>query len=818
MSRGDLPTGCVTFLFTDVEGSTRLLEAIGEARYAEALAGHRATLREAFTGHGGVEVDTQGDAFFYVFADANEAVAAAAQGQQALADGPIRVRMGLHTGEPVLTEEGYVGREVHRGARIAAAGHGGQVLLSRETRELVQVEATDLGEHRVKDFTEPAWIFQLGSRRFPPLKTISNTNLPRPASRLIGREKEVAEVVSLLRAGGRFLTLTGPGGSGKTRLAIEAASDVVGEFKNGVFWVGLAALLDAALVLERVAETVGAKNGLAEHVGDRDMLLLLDNFEQVVEAAPELAALVEACPHLSVLVTSREVLRVRGEVEYAVPPLAGPEAVQLFCTRSGLAADQAIAELCRHLDNLPLAVELAAARTSVLSPTQIQQRLSKRLDQLKGGRDAEARQRTLRAAIAWSHDLLAAAEQGLFARLAVFAGGCTLDAAEAVVDADLDALQSLVDKSLLQHSDERFWMLETIREFALERLDASGDAEALRRAHAEHFLAVAEEAEPAILGVDPQAWLDRMERDHDNLRAALDWLESTGDIQAALQLAGTVWEFWCLRGHASEGWRRLEHLLELDHRPTLARAKALTGSTHLSSIAGADDDTYAQRAEQAVTLHRELGDAWGIAYAEFMYAARLRQIGDSATAAPLLEQSVRRLHEVGDDHHVLQARRFLAGAYKTLGDHERFRVIYEENLQRARAIGDAENEAWALESLAAVATEHGQHREALTMLEQAHHLARNSGIAGAIDMNLVRFGHTLASANKADAAVRVLALAEAIHQEHPWTYEGWLLAMRAEAMERSHAQLDETEFAAAWEAGRHLSIEDAVALALTALD
>jgi class 3 adenylate cyclase len=457
--RSDLPSGTVTFLFTDVEGSTALLHELGPESYATALAEHRRIVREAVTARGGVEVDTQGDAFFVAFPTAAGALAAAEEILHGLAGGLISIRMGLHTGRAHVTGEGYVGRDVNLGARIAAAGHGGQVLLSKETSELVEAELTDLGEHRLKDFDEPVWIFQVGTDQFPPLKTISNTNLPRPASSFVGRESEVAEIATLIREGTRLLTLTGPGGSGKTRLAIAAATELVPEHRNGVFWVGLATLRDPALVVETIAQTLGAKEGLTDHVGERELLLLLDNLEQVVEAAPELAAVLEACPNLKLLVTSRELLRVRGEVEYPVPPLAEREAVELFRERSRREPDETIAELCRRLDNLPLAVELAAARTSVLSPGQILERLAQRLDLLKGGRDAEARQQTLRATIAWSHDLLNDSEQRLFARLAVFAGGCALESAEQVAQADLDVLQSLVDKSLVRQTRERFWML-----------------------------------------------------------------------------------------------------------------------------------------------------------------------------------------------------------------------------------------------------------------------------------------------------------------------------------------------------------------------
>jgi predicted ATPase len=361
-------------------------------------------------------------------------------------------------------------------------------VLSAATRALVDGDLTELGEHRLKDFSEPIPLFQLGSDRFPPLKTVSNTNLPRPASSFVGRQRERDELVALLRNGTRLLTLSGPGGSGKTRLAIEAASELVPAFKAGVFWVGLAPLRDPALVSETIAQTLGADDSLPEHIAERELLLLLDNFERVVAAAPELGRLLESCPNLKLLVTSRERLRIGGEVDYPVPPLAAPEAVELFCARSQLERDDVIEELCRRLDALPLAIELAAARTGVLSPAQILERLSQRLDLLKGGRDAEARQRTLRATIEWSHELLDDRERALFTRLAVFRGGCTLDAAEQVADAELDTLQSLIDKSLLRRANERFWMLETIREYARERLAESGVEPGLRRRHADYFL------------------------------------------------------------------------------------------------------------------------------------------------------------------------------------------------------------------------------------------------------------------------------------------------------------------------------------------
>jgi predicted ATPase/class 3 adenylate cyclase len=515
----DLPIGTVTFLFTDIEGSTKLLHELGAEAYADALAEHRRLLREAFDRHGGVEVDTQGDAFFYAFPTAPGALAAAAEGRDALAAGPIRVRMGIHTGTPHVGEEGYVGADVHRAARIAAVAHGGQVVVSAPTASLVEDVLVDLGEHRLKDLSAPERIFQLGGSDFPALKSLFRTNLPVPTTPFLGRERELIEVAGLLgRPDVRLLTLTGPGGTGKTRLASQAAGLASDLYPHGVWWVPLAPLRDPALVLETAGHVLGAKNGLVEHIGDKSLLLLLDNFEQVVEAAADLAGVLTSCPNVELLVTSREPLHVAAEQEYAVPPFVHEEGVGFFLVRAravkpGFEPDDAVSEICRRLDDLPLALELAAARVKALSSAQILARLEQRLPLLTGGaRDLPERQRTLRGAIEWSYDLLSEGEQRLFARLAVFRGGCTLEAAEGVADADLDTLQSLVDKSLLRHTDERYSTLETIREYAGERLEESGGADEIARRHAEHFLELAEEAEPHLQSGDPTLWLERLER------------------------------------------------------------------------------------------------------------------------------------------------------------------------------------------------------------------------------------------------------------------------------------------------------------------
>src|SRR5262245_49802445 len=492
----ELPSGTVTFLFSDIEGSTSLLRELGDA-YAEALAEHRDVMRAAFSEHDGVEVDTQGDAFFAAFPRASDAVSAAAEIQSRLAPGPIRVRIGVHTGEPQITDEGYVGLDVHRGARVCAAGHGGQVLLSQTTRDLVDVETSDLGEHRLKDLLEPQRLFQLGTEEFAPLKTLDWTNLPVQTTPLIGRARELAEAGALLREK-RLVTVVGPPGAGKTRLALQLAAEAVDEFEN-VWWVGLQEIRDAALVEPTIASTVGAKSELADYLRDRDALLLLDNVEQLLDFAPRLAELLGASRGLKVLTTSREPLRLTLEQQYPVPPLPEDDAASLFAERArsvrpDFAANGAVAEICRRLDGLPLAIELAAALVRLLPPDVLLERLEQRLALLTGGaRDLPERQKTLRATIEWSYELLDAQEQKLMARLSVFSGGWSLEAAEAVCEAQIEALASLVDKSLSREQHGRFSMLETIREFGLERLaelDPSGET---RRRHAAYFLAAAEE-------------------------------------------------------------------------------------------------------------------------------------------------------------------------------------------------------------------------------------------------------------------------------------------------------------------------------------
>jgi predicted ATPase len=639
-----LPHGTVTFVFTDIEGSTRLLHELGAERYADALAEHRRVLREVFARCGGVEVDTQGDAFFYSFPTVPAALEAACEGQEELADGPVAVRMGVHTGTPVVTSEGYVGEDVHRAARIGACGHGGQVLVSATAAALaVDHSLRDLGEHRLKDLSAPERIYQLGASEFPPLKTLYQTNLPIPATPFLGRKNELRQVAALLaREDVRLLTLTGSGGTGKTRLALQAAGRVSDRYPNGVWWVPLAPLRDPELVAPTTAQVLGAAAGLAEHIGEKRMLLLLDNFEHLVEAGSVLAELLEVCPRLDILVTSRERLRLAAEQEYAVPPFEEADGISFFYSRAravqpGFQVDESVPEICRRLDHLPLALDLAAVRVKTLTAGQILARLEQRLPLLTGGaRDLPERQRTLRATIEWSHDLLDDDNERLFRRLSVFRGGCTLDAAEFVAGAELETLGSLVDKSLLRHTAERFWMLESIREYAAERLEESGEARELRERHAEHFLAL---AGSAGLSLEPQGKQDFALFAHelDNARAALDWWFEA-DPTRALELATALEMLWTTIDPA-EGMGWFELLLDkAADAPLELRARALLAYASTTHPTG--DDALPERLyQESLEAFRQVGDERGVAILLFRLGNNAFYRGENERAHRLAEES-----------------------------------------------------------------------------------------------------------------------------------------------------------------------------------
>ena len=587
---------------------------------------------------------------------------------------------------------------------------------------------------------------------------------------------------------------------------------LVPEYKAGVFWVGLAPLRDPALVTATIAQTLGAQDGLKEHVGERELLLLLDNLEQVVEAAPELASLVEACPNLKLLCTSRELLRVRGEVEYPVLPLAEPEAVVLFCARARLEPTDEINLLCRRLDSLPLALELAAARVKALSVAQILERVSGHLDLLRGGRDADPRQQTLRATIEWSYELLSEEERRIYAHLSVFAGGCTLEAAQEVSGADIDTLQSLVEKSLLRFTSDRYWMLETIREYAAEKLEDSGESEELQRRHADWFVALAEEAEPHLTG-SPKEWLERLRPEQGNVRAALDRFEAAGDTQLVLRLAGAFAPFWYFDGgHSSEALDRLERVLAADGSSTAARARALNAAGGFAAEAGA----YVKAArwqDEALALHRKLGDRWGATYSTFGLGYVAAAQRDWANARSRFEDSVEVFRELGDEHFTLLATQNLAWMCEELGDMDRGSALREEVLVLARAADNQRMEAMALQGLAFHAWEAGRFEDALSLIAAGYRIHADLGerdmIAGAIS----RLARVHAAAGRPLTAAQLLSSSEA-YDELGESSIPWIRDLNAETLAMIRAQLDEASLERAWQEGRTMTPDEAIALGL----
>ena len=732
MRMRQLPSGTVTFLFTDIEGSTRLLQELGGG-YTEVLADHRRALREACERFGGVEVDTQGDALFVAFARASDAASAALDGQRALSNGRVRVRMGLHTGEPVVTEEGYVGIDVHHGARVMSAGHGGQVLLSQTTRDLLDSSFAlrDLGEHRLKDLTAPQRLYQLGDGDFPPLKTLHQTNLPVTVTPLIGRQRELDELALELRVH-RLVTLVGPGGTGKTRLALQAAADAVEDFEHGVWWAPLAPVTDPKRVETAIAAAVGADGPLEGHFRAQRALLLLDNFEQIVAGARRITALLAAAPHVRVLVTSREPLRIQGERRYAVDPLEQTDALALFIERAraveaGFAADGDVAEICRRLDGLPLALELAAARIGVLAPAELLARLDRALPLLTGGtRDAPDRQRTLRATIEWSYDLLTEEERRLFANLAVFAGGFTLDAAEGVCGAGLDVLQSLVDKSLVRRrwGSDRFLMLETVRQYAIERFEESHERDAVRRRHAEFFLAVGESTNLAVENFERGARFEVAFADQENFRAALAWAIANGESIFGLRLATALENFW-VSHDPREGMRWFGALFEIaDERASQIRGSALRAFGGASDIAG-EQELARELYESGLAVFDELGDEVGRARLLHRVALNAMRRGELELATELAEQSLELHVKVGNRFGEAEAVGALGAIARDRGDDERAFELMERSASITQEIGIV---WWVMGmrlelaqlDLAAGRTEEGEQRarQALRMAEE----------------------------------------------------------------------------------------------------
>jgi predicted ATPase/class 3 adenylate cyclase len=818
--RAELPTGTVTFLFTDIEGSTRLLDELGAETYADLLAEHRRVIRDACSTEGGIEVDTQGDAFFFAFPTAPGALAAALSFNEALSTGHLRVRTGIHTGTPLVADEGYVGHDVHRAARISAAAHGGQVVLSATTAALVDsgFDLSDLGEHRFKDLAAAERVFQLGDASFPALKSLFRTNLPIPANPLVGRKKEILDVRRLLGNGSRLVTITGPGGVGKTRFALAAASEASDHFHDGVWFVDLSPVRDPALVAPTIAHAVEAEGDLAQHLQDTSSLLVIDNFEQVIPAARDLALLLGACPNIRVLATSREPLRISYEREYALDPLPEAPAVELFRHRAAAAAPDATfayalaAEICSRLDRLPLAIELAAARSRIFEPDDLLARLERRLPVLvTRARDVTERQQTLYSTIAWSYELLGEEEARVFRALAVFRGGATLDAIEVVTGAGADIVESLVDKSLLRRRRGRLIMLETIREFAVEELERADETATVRDAHAAYYLELAESANLNAGRLRPGGQrLDIAIVDQDNIRRALDWAIESGGLETALRLLAAMEQFWVVND-PSEGIRRHAAVVDLDGSvdPRL-RAEALRSYGSSADIAGRPALAF-ELYERSLAIFDELGDAHGRAVLLHRFGIHAMLHGDLARARDLIGES-HALHEShGDVWGLAQTVGTLGAIARDEGDLEQAVTLVGESARLAEEVGVRWWHAGMVLELAALSLEADKVDDAFEKARAGLELARQLHDYGG---RVLGVGVLACVAGVRRDPERAGRLWGAIQDDEVRAPLGGWPRHRAGCEARLVAACGGPALDAAVATGRHLSLEEAVALAL----
>jgi len=902
-ARRELPSGTVTFAFTDIEGSTKLAHELGTERWADVLTQHAGIVRAAVAANDGVEVRTEGDSFFLAFRSARAAVAAAADTQRSLArqqwahGAKVRVRIGMHTGEnarPGTPESGadYIGYDVHRAARVAAAGHGGQVVVSSTTRTLlgdalpVGVTLRDLGEHRLKDMSQPDRLYQVVVEglpdAFPKLRTleVAPHNLPVQLTSFIGRKAEIAEARRLL-AGTRLLTLLGPGGTGKSRLSLELAAQVMDTFPDGVWFVRLAPLTDPGLVASTIAHTLGLVvppartplQHLVEHLRAKTVLVVMDNFEQVVGAAGDVAEILRECPGVKAVVTTRIVLRVAGEQEYPVPPLTLPdpndvpdveelsrsEAVQLFVERARaarpdfmLAADnaRALVGIVAQLDGLPLAIELAAARVKILPPQAILERLASGMGILQSSmRDLPARQQTLRGAIAWSYDLLDPGLRRLFHRLSAFRGGAALEQVEGVCGPAaelgrdvLDSVSELVDQSLLRRvesgDEPRFLMLETIRDFAREKLEESGEAGEIELRHARAYLALAELAAARLFGSEQKSLLDRLELEQGNLRAALDVCgdrrcadrasctcapeEHVGDdarVDVGLRLAGALWRFWQMRGHLQEGRDRTERVLSLPgadtHGDSYIRAlEAAGGITYWQGDLPATERTYTKRLE----LARASSDPAKIANAaydlSFVYLVPNRRIDDGEA---LLNEALAIFRRDGDRSGIGRTLWALSALQGQKGQWERAAEMSTEVIGIFREQDNRFGLGWALHNAGIAASRLGDFARARERLAEGMKLFLEANDVSGIVLYLFDFAEVAAAQGQTDRALRLYGAMAALRDatgtqiSNTWELENveWGRIVR-ELQEATDTAVRDRLIAE----GRALNKEDAIAFAL----
>jgi predicted ATPase/class 3 adenylate cyclase len=867
-----LPTGTVTFFFSDIEGSTKLIQQLGE-RYPDVLLAHHTIQREALAANGGHELRTEGDSFFIVFGSALEACSGAAAVQKGLqahawpAGGQVRVRIGLHTGEATLVGNEYLGLDVHRAARVAGAGHGGQMLVSETTRALVDhglppgMTLKDLGMHRLKDLARPERLFQLTVESlpddFPPLKTLEATpnNLPTQLTSFIGRDDQVREAKQLLSRS-RLLTLTGPGGTGKTRLSLEIAADVLDQYSDGVYFVPLSAVHDPELVASAIAQalaisTTGSRrpiDALLDHLREKQTLLVLDNFEQVLAAAPIATQLLEGSAGLRVLVSSRTALRVSGEQEFPVPPLGLPdlkalpglaalsqfEAVRLFIERAVAVKPDfratnenapAIAGICERVDGLPLAIELAAARVKLFSPQALLSRLEKSFSALgSGARDAPARQQTLRGAILWSYDMLDAGGQRLLARVSVFARGGNLEQLEPVcgpaedVGGDVvESLDQLADQSLLRRlpdfDEPRFLMLQTIRDFAAERLEQSGEAHLIRDRHVQAFIALAQEAQAHLFGPRRKEWLDRLEEDHDNFRAALGWAVASRDARSAMELSTGMWRFWQMRGHLHEGRRRMDDVLAMPNSSEFAKERlaALEAAGGLAYWQA--DMRVAQRFyDECLELTRKLGDDRALANALYNAAfPRVVSRGAIAEAKPMLAEALPLFRKIGDQTGVARALWGIGNALYFAKENADARPVLEEAVALNRKLDDRFGLGWSVHTLGLVTFNLGDFQRSRDSWIEAIQLFAAAGDVPGMVLQLDNLSALARHDGDFLRAGRLWAAASA-HQESSGTGLGRLL--REEEGRTGREGLNDDEAARVSAEGQAMSLERAVAYAL----
>jgi predicted ATPase/class 3 adenylate cyclase len=864
----------VTFLFTDIEGSTKLVQELGEG-YDQIQRAHHEILRNAIADGGGGEIRTEGDSFFAVFPTAAGAVRAAVEAQRALAGRewehgrPLRVRMGMHTGEGRAGGDDYVGIDVNRAARIAAAGHGGQVLLSAATRGLVEhelpegVTLRDLGTHRLKDIAHSERIFDLAiaglPSEFDDLQTLDArpNNLPQPLTSFVGRQTEIEEAVRLI-GGHRLLTLTGPGGTGKTRLAIAAGSELLPSVRHGAFFVDLAPLLEPDQVCPAVSQAVGVAEETGTDLGDtllgwlagKDLLLILDNFEHLLPAASWVDGLLAGAEELRVMVTSRTPLGLYGEQEMQIPPLTVPdpdqpvdpealgryEAVSLFVDRARQARSSfrlteenadAVAEICGRLDGLPLAIELAASRTKVLTPQAIRDRLGHSLDLLAtSATNIPERQRTLRGAIEWSYDLLEEPERRLLARLSVFAGGADLEGADAIGNPDgdlgvdtIEALGSLVDMSLVRQvetpaSEPRFAMLETIREYAAERLGLDHDAEGTRGRHAEHFLELVREAEPHLIGQDQAVWLDRCDLELANIRAAIGWAIDSGDLERAQEAAGSIWRFWQQRGRLTEARQLFDDVLNhpSGQGRTRARAKALEGAGGIAWWQG--DVTAMERSYvEALDIEREHGNLSGVANAVANMAYVKTAQMDLEGAGRLIDESLAMFREANNERGIAAVLGMKAMQDAMTGQMDSMIATVEEVVAIWRRVEDRfhlGNDLMLLGMAYALAGRLAEGRAAvLEALDLFLAIDSPIGILSCI----FALSYAASWGGRHEEAVRLAGAVESLQESFGGPPSSWLASFLGDPIADARVQLPVEVADTAWEEGRAMSLEQAVDLA-----